>query len=49
MVGSLETPELERLDLVPLEVSDGLDDIVCTTFSFLVIPNRRLCWGLPMY
>jgi len=49
MVGSFETSELERLDLVPLEISDGFDGVVCTTFSSLFILNRRPCWELPMY
>jgi hypothetical protein len=49
MVGSFETSELERFDLVPLEIFDGYDSVVCTTFSVLVILNRRLYWGLLVY
>jgi len=42
MVGSFESSELERLDLVPLGVSNGLDGIVCIIFSSFVISNGKL-------
>lgn len=42
MVGSLETSELERLDLVILGVSNRLDGVVCIIFSSLVVLIGRL-------
>ena len=42
MIGRFETSELERLDLVPLEVSNRLDSVVRINFGSLEIFKRRL-------